>query len=46
MILARLKETSKDVDVHVFTDGSSGENYELLMKDLKNKWFPDQDVNI
>ena len=51
MILARLKETSKDVDVHVFTglgSGSSSDdmNYELLMKDLKNKWFADQDVNI
>ena len=50
MILARLKETSKDVDVYVFTglgSGSSGQmNYELLMKDLKNKWFADQDVNI
>ena len=47
MILARLKETSKDVDVHVLTfDGGSVMNYELLMKDLKNKWFADQDVNI
>ena len=51
MILARLKETSKDVDVHVLTFGGGSSsisfmNYELLMKDLKNKWFADQDVNI
>ena len=48
MILARLKETSKDVDVNVLTFGgsSSDMNYELLMKDLKNKWFNEQDVNI
>ena len=47
MILARLKETSKDV--HVFTGlggSSSYMNYEHLMKDLKNKWFADQNVNI
>ena len=47
MILARLKETSKDVDVHVLTFRGGGiMNYELLMKDLKNKWFADQAVNI
>ena len=48
MILSKLKETSKDVDVHVLTFGSSSGNmnYKLLMKDLKNKWFADQDVKI
>ena len=50
MILARLKETSKDVDVHVLTFGGGGSSsdmkYELLMKDLKNKCFLDQAVNV
>ena len=47
MILARLKETSKDVHVFTGLGGSSSHmNYELLMKDLKNKWFADQNVNI
>ena len=47
MILARLKETSNDVDVYALTFGDGVFiNYELLMKDLKNKWFVNQDVNI
>ena len=50
MILSKLKKTSKDVDVHVLTFGGGGSSsdmkYELLMKDLKNKCFLDQAVNV
>ena len=46
MKLARLKQTGKDVNVYIFTFDSRGMSYELLMKDLKNQWFGDQDVNI
>ena len=50
MILSKLKKSTKDVDVHVLTFGGGGSSsdmkYELLMKDLKNKCFLDQAVNV
>ena len=46
MILARHKETFKNMDVYILTFDTGPMSYEHLIKDLKNKWFGDLDVNI
>ena len=52
MKLARRSQTLKNVDVYILTFNSSSMeydgpmSYELLMNDLKTKWFADQDFII